>query len=281
MSDHGSLVQFVLRHLQIKIGTCSRQKHEDGYSLPKRTVPDYNLIFVTRGRPVWVMADEPIPLEPGRLLIVPPDVWHHAYCRTRRVTIGSIHLEASLPGGQDAFDLLRPARTIDFARDTPLQRYLHGALTEFDRGSFVDTRMMLVGWGRLITLELLRQAHEQSLLRPRPIDPVVAQVLDHLVQRVGSRMSLDELAEFAGYSPQYLNRVFRRLLGVTPLQYLARLRMDRAASLLIEGRLTVKAIAEAVGYEDPYFFSRVFKQHFGRSPAQYRDSALPTSSAGP
>ena len=84
--------------------------------------------------------------------------------------------------------------------------------------------------------------------------------------------TLDWLSERSGFTPQHLNRVFRGLLGVTPLQYLNRMRMERAASLLADGRLTIKAIAREVSFDDPYYFSRQFKQHFGRSPAQYRDA---------
>lgn len=275
MSNHAPLLQFVLSHLRVSTNVCSRQRHEHGYSLERRTIPDYNLIFVTRGRPAWVIEDQAYALEPGALLIVPPNVWHHGYCSTRRVTLGSIHVEAALPGGQDVFDLLRPARRLRFTAATPLDAYLRGALAEFDRPSLRDTRLMLESWARLTTIELFRQAHEQGLLRPRAIDPVVAKVLDHLTARVDRPMTLDDLAAFAGYTPQHLNRMFRRVLGVTPLQYLSRLRMDGAAALLVEGRLTVKAVAEASGYDDPYYFSRAFKRHFGRSPAQYRDGARP------
>jgi len=77
----------------------------------------------------------------------------------------------------------------------------------------------------------------------------------------------------AGYTPQHLNRTFTRALGVTPLRQLTRLAEEHAASLLAEGTLTVKAVAAAVGIDDPYYFSRVFRQHFGRSPAQYRTAA--------
>jgi AraC-like DNA-binding protein len=49
--------------------------------------------------------------------------------------------------------------------------------------------------------------------------------------------------------------------------------MERAADRLTEGTLTVEAVAAELGYEDPFYFSRVFREHFGRSPAQFRDAA--------
>jgi AraC family transcriptional regulator of adaptative response / methylphosphotriester-DNA alkyltransferase methyltransferase len=105
------------------------------------------------------------------------------------------------------------------------------------------------------------------------MDPLIAELLDELARRVDRVTTLDELATWAGFTPQHLNRTFRRVLGVTPLQHLTRLRMDRAAAMLKEGVLTVKAIAAAVAIDDPYYFSRVFHEHFGVSPTQYRVAA--------
>jgi AraC-like DNA-binding protein len=48
--------------------------------------------------------------------------------------------------------------------------------------------------------------------------------------------------------------------------------MERAAELLAEDRLTVRAIAKQLGFGDPFYFSRTFRRHFGRSPSEYRDA---------
>src|SRR5262249_13702521 len=113
------LVNYVLTHMSVKTNVCSFQKHERGYVLPSRTVPDYNLIFVTRGRVVWVVAGVQYPLVDGGLVIVPPAVEHHAFCNTQRITLVSTHVEATLPGGQDVFQLLVPPRFQQVARDCP------------------------------------------------------------------------------------------------------------------------------------------------------------------
>jgi len=68
--------------------------------------------------------------------------------------------------------------------------------------------------------------------------------------------------------------MFRLALGVTPLQYLTRLRLGRAAELLRENRLTVRAVARKVGYDDPYHFSRAFRQQFGHSPRDHRQNLV-------
>jgi AraC-like DNA-binding protein len=264
-----ALVDFVLRHVDIAYRNSSCQRHEGGYALEPRVVADYNLIFVTRGTAVWVVEDKPHDLPPGRLIVVPPGVRHHGFSRTRRVTVLSLHLTAALPGGRDAFDVLIPPRVQTVEGRSPLDRYLRGALGEFD-GELARCDYVMPGWCRLVAVELLADNARRGLLTCRDLDPLVAEVLDELARRLSEPTTLDDLAAFTGYSGQHVNRAFKKSLGVTPLQYLMQMRIARAGELLLEGKLTVKAVGEAVGIDDPYYFSRVFKQHVGHSPREHR-----------
>jgi AraC-like DNA-binding protein len=271
--DISPFVRFVIDNLHVKTNVCSHQHGNGGYRLMPRTVPDYNLIFVTRGQAVWVLNGQKYPLANGDLIVVPPDLMHHGHSLTSRMTLYSIHVEASLPGGRDVFALLNPPPMRSVPPGVRLDRYLRGAASEWQRDDPALCRLMLSHWARLIVPELLLYDARGDTLRPRPIDPVVSDVLETLPRHVGRATSLSELAKESGYTPQHLNRLFCRALGMTPLQYLGRLRMERAASLLTDGRWTVAGVARQVGFEDPYYFSRMFKRHFGRGPSLYRDSA--------
>jgi len=268
-----TFLDFVLRHAQVKTNVCSRQSSEQGYVLEPRTVPDYNLIFVTRGRVTWVLEEKPIPLRPGDLLFVRPGVRHRAHSQTRRITLSSIHVEATLPGGRDVFGLLLPPHCRSVCAGCRLDLYLRAASDEWDRRDHALTVLMLGNWSRLIVAELLLYDAGQRTLGQRPLDPLVSEVLDELNRRLNRPTELAELAAWSGYSPQHLNRVFRGELGVTPLQYLMRMRLEHAAALLADGRLTVRAVGARMGFGDPYYFSRLFKQHFGVSPDAYRRAA--------
>jgi AraC-like DNA-binding protein/quercetin dioxygenase-like cupin family protein len=275
-----ALLDLVLSRAQVRTYTCSRQKWERGYELERRMVPDYNLIYVQRGRAVWEIEQEAYELSPGALLVVPPGVWHEARSLTRRITIGSIHVLVRMPGGQDVFELLRPPVVRRAEAGGFLERYLNLALAEWDRTDLRWVLPALGQWSRLIVPEMLREDAAAGRLRPQALDPLIAYLLEELNRRLEEAVSLEELARWAGYTPQHINRVFRRALGLTPLQYLARMKMDRAAVLLAEGELTVKAVARRVGVDDAYYFSRLFKQRFGRSPAQYRQALEPGAELG-
>lgn len=86
--------------------------------------------------------------------------------------------------------------------------------------------------------------------------------------------SLDAVAAACGLDAPYLCRLFGRFHDESPYQFLTRLRMRHAASLLLEGGLSVKKAAAACGFADPYHFSRLFKSIHRIPPSRYRDAML-------
>lgn len=82
--------------------------------------------------------------------------------------------------------------------------------------------------------------------------------------------SVAEIATRCHIDPAYLARLFKRYSAERPLQLLTRLKTQHAADLILRRNFSVKAAAEAVGFPDPYHFSRVFKRIHGVSPGNIR-----------
>lgn len=208
--------------------------------------------------------------QPADLVLIPPRVPHWGEAEIQCRTLVSVDIEALLTGAQAVSRRLQPPMFFNGVVLSRLDRYLRGFLAEFERADSADTMRMLPGWARLITLEFIAEVARRCLVSPRPRDPLVAGVLEQLSRWVTEPVTLAQLAAHAGYSPQHLNRRFQRELGVTPLKYLMRLRLERAARLLTETQLTATAIAQSLGFDDPAYFARAFKRHFGLSPQRYR-----------
>lgn len=86
--------------------------------------------------------------------------------------------------------------------------------------------------------------------------------------------SLERLAEAFGCKSAYLLRLYRKATASTPTQDLIRLRIEKAKRLLVgHPQIEVKQVAAAVGYEDPLYFSRLFKRETGLSPSAFKDSS--------
>ncbi|OGV68050.1 MAG: hypothetical protein A3K19_26975 [Lentisphaerae bacterium RIFOXYB12_FULL_65_16] len=87
------------------------------------------------------------------------------------------------------------------------------------------------------------------------------------------QIELRDLAAVAHLSEDHFGRVFRAEVGMAPMKYLARIRIDRARDLLLRTRLQVSEVAAAVGYADSLHFSRIFRAATGLSPRQFRTRA--------
>lgn len=121
----------------------------------------------------------------------------------------------------------------------------------------------------LLTFKFLRFLREPAL--PRPLPPQIARLREFLENRLREPLNLETMSRFCGCSPTHLVRTCRQILDVTPYQLLIRLRMRRAAQLLItDDSLSIKEITLQVGYQNAFNFSTEFHRFFGVSPREYR-----------
>ena len=98
----------------------------------------------------------------------------------------------------------------------------------------------------------------------------------YLSSNLGRPLSLQELCHQFGISQTYMRRIFRKYSGGSFSQHLTELRMDRARELFRENPESfIKDVAALVGYEDQFYFSRIFRTYTGKSPSEYlRECAL-------
>lgn len=83
-------------------------------------------------------------------------------------------------------------------------------------------------------------------------------------------ITLETIAEKVDLSPDYFGMLFKRHIGTSPINYLRKVRIEQAKVLLINTQLPIKEIAKKVGYDDPLYFSRVFRNVTGQSPRQWK-----------
>ena len=101
--------------------------------------------------------------------------------------------------------------------------------------------------------------------------PIVLDVERFLREHYAESITGEELSRRFGFVPSYITKLFRAHRGVSPLQYLTRVRLDKAKEIIRgEPRLMLKEIAQMVGYSDPLYFSRVFRKEVGVWPSEYK-----------
>jgi AraC-like DNA-binding protein len=101
-------------------------------------------------------------------------------------------------------------------------------------------------------------------------NPGISRAIQFMEQNLSKKLSLDEIAEEAGYSPSYLTTLFHKKTGYSPLSYFSHLKITKSCEYLDFSKLKIKEISFLMGYSDPYYFSKDFQKKIGLSPGKYR-----------
>ncbi len=150
----------------------------------------------------------------------------------------------------------------------PLYRIVSEMEKEWGRSNTL-TRLRVGALFYQFVSELLHQLPKQGLnSKKRDLATQIATIVH---ENYAEAMTLETLSESLNYSVSHLSSYFRLRTGISPIDYLIKVRIDQAAKLLLETDATLKEIAAGVGYHDPSYFSRLFKKHRGVSPIRYRE----------
>jgi len=125
-----------------------------------------------------------------------------------------------------------------------------------------------------ILLQLLsRFVGPENFRIDKPVTAIPSKVLDaiNFIQtHLTKDLTVSQLAKRANQNSDYFARQFKTVTGETPVNYIQSVRMERAQFLLITTNLTLTEIANATGYKDISYFSRVFSRKIGQTPGEYR-----------
>lgn len=116
--------------------------------------------------------------------------------------------------------------------------------------------------------EQLQQMEQQQVSMVKP--NLTAQLIRYIQQYYAEPLTLEDLAQVFHYSTPYLSKHFRRETGSSIIDYLIRIRIEKATILLEQTNLSLKEIAGSVGYADVSYFIRMFKKQTGITPKQFR-----------
>lgn len=94
--------------------------------------------------------------------------------------------------------------------------------------------------------------------------------VNYIKAHYGEKLTLEETAEAAGYTPSYFSRIFREEMGCTFKEYLSEYRVERSKHLLLSGNDSISDICSVVGFTDQSYFTKIFRRSTGTTPDKFR-----------
>jgi len=113
-------------------------------------------------------------------------------------------------------------------------------------------------------LSLVNDASDAPALKK-----VVLDVMDYVEAHYQDKITLEMISTYVNFSENYLCRVFKEQVGMSPISYINTVKMNKAAALIAGGHTYMKEVAALVGISDQFYFNRLFKKQFGVSPSKY------------
>lgn len=241
-----------------------------------RTEHFHRLYFPISGRAVIERGLETCDLRASMIYLIPSHT-RIAYRCDKRMTLDWLHLrmddlEQDVLLAESERIFRWPARQWAYWRG--VYRNMDDLIARPSEALLAATQAMLMDKvGRLVAQ--LREDRRRS--DPTGLAEQLRPAIAFMDARFVDNPSLTQIASTVHLSPTHFHRLFRRGFGLTPHDYMLRKRMSMAAALLQSGRWRVGETASRCGYDDLYYFSRVFRQYFGRTAQQTRRGLPPVS----
>ncbi len=234
-------------------------EHGKAYNVQNHSHDSWEVIYCTSGTGEFEFANgSKIEYGAGDIVAIPPGVTH---CNMSSEGFTNIHMTLS-----DAAFPHRTAFRVSDDAEGHLRLYFAEAKFYFD-SDIARKELIINALGELIVSYMIVFSSRT------PYSELVESIRNDILRCYSDPdYRMDDFIRSIPFNYDYLRKLFKKEVGVTPLEYMTGMRMKKAETLLLamgEQEYTIAEVAEMCGYDDPLYFSRVFKKHYGLSPSAF------------
>lgn len=241
-------------------------------STPKVT-SDYHLLYIATGKAHFYFNagdDNETLVSAGNMVLLRPQEYEHYVCRGQDHSeiFGVYFNGADVESFLQHHGIHRGQRIISTGTSPEFKRLFRQMIVDTQR------KKPLYEESVSLTLEyLFVLIHREMIDQSESIDTVhdeIIQAFHYFADNYNRDICIEEYAEEHHMSTAWFIKRFKQYTKMTPKEYIVSVRMSHAQTLLEQTLYTISEIASIVGYENPLYFSRVFKKQFGLPPNRYR-----------
>lgn len=228
---------------------------------------DYHLLYLYSGELNMRYGKKRSVLKCGQLIIIPPKT-PFSYSNAKKTRTEYMWINFT---GSKAESLINSAQIpVNTPFTVTIPQYIFEGFEtffiEFKHRPFLHE--LAISY-KLMHLLVLFSRSTGGRVRNKKSGPLT-DALVYIGENYAKDIATETLAEMEHLSCAHFRRLFKEKTGMTPTQYITALRLKYAEQLLLETELNIKEIAKSVGFSDQLYFSKVFSNHFGFSPTQFR-----------
>lgn len=261
------------------VGSCGTYRLKTRPKLPtywQKGRRDYQILYVANGKThFWFDGKEEIVSAGHMVLYKPEEIQKYVYYLEDSPEVFWIHFTGSDVKNILAYHGISLDEHVFYCGVLPDYKALFRKIIQELQLCRYGYEDYIASLFNDILLLVDRQQHEQKKATGN-VQEQIERAAAYFNENYNTKISIDDYAESLHISTNWFIHNFKQYAGMSPAQYILSLRMVNAQSLLERTTYNIKEISEIVGYENPLYFSRVFKKEIGKSPAQYRKEMIPT-----
>jgi AraC-like DNA-binding protein len=268
-----------IEHGDLNVLFSGESQTKPGHKLGPKVYDLYLLHHVLSGHGTFWQGDHAYPIGPGQSFLIRPESlvayesdrakpWRYRWIAFAGASSEEMLAAVGLSkaGGSPIIDTGASGKPAAYFRR--MQRTFREGSPYAHIEAAGLLRLLFAEYGRALAVlqgeQPPRLGEESSAL--------VQQVIRYLSTQYTEPVSIERMADTLGFNRAYLSRAFKRHTGMTPVNFLLKLRIDKARQLLRERKeLTTQQIAASVGFQDPLYFSKQFRRFYGQPPSVYRE----------
>jgi len=242
--------------------------------------PYHEILFITSGEMMLEWMGNIYNVRAPALFLITPNTPHKLSFTSLRSSFGFLELDLQPTDFFPALDKVMVWNELQCGAKRDAQSFMliyHHAqqlwdtLSSSKHSKWIRTEIAVLDTKKIFLLIYGFLENEASGDEVKPSSEDMVHFLMRFMESVYyENITMSTLTAYVHLNRSYLIRLFRRVTGMSPLGYLQELRMKAATSYLSTTTMTVQQIGEAVGYQSIHYFSRLFKQKYGKSPTQWR-----------
>ncbi len=272
---NNSLVDFKDKSKPLIVGSCGTYHLYTHPKLPTyrpRGRLDFQLLYIASGKTHFYFEDGKDTMVPAGNMVLyrPKEPQKYVYYGSERAEVYWVHFTGNnVKNILKCYGITNDMRVIPAGTSLEYSRIFKQMILELQRcqTGYEELLSMLL---RQIFITVSRQLSKEHILKNDYLDTEMELALEYFNENYNKEISVEDYAAERGMSISWFIRNFKQYANTTPMQYIVSLRITNAQMLLETTNYNVTEIGNIVGYDNPLYFSRIFKKQKGVSPSEYR-----------